>query len=228
MTKELWTTVDRYLAEQVIAPDPALDAALKTSTAAGLPDINVSPTHGKLLHVLAKMIGAERILEIGTLGGYSTIWMARALPAGGQLISLEADPRHADIARANIGQAGLSRLVTVRVGPALDTLPQLASEQRGPFDLFFIDADKVSTPQYFTWALMLSRPGSLIVVDNVVRDGAIADKATTDPAVQGMRRFLDLVHAEPRVDATVIQTVSSKGYDGVAIVRVLDAPATSA
>ncbi len=222
MDKDLWTAVDRYLATQLVPPDQQLETALATSATAGLPDIAVSPTHGRLLHLLAKIQGARRILEIGTLGGYSTIWLARALPPGGNLISLEFDPKHADVARANIGNAGLGRLVQVRVGPALDTLPQLASEGRGPFDLIFIDADKVNTALYFTWALTLSRPGSLIIVDNVVRDGAVADPATTDASVQGMRHFFDLVHAEPRVEATAIQTVGIKGYDGLAIVRVLD------
>lgn len=223
MTKDLWTDVDRYLMDQLVPPDPALDAALATSAAAGLPAINVSPTHGKLLHLLAKVQGARRILEIGTLAGYSTIWLARALPAGGHLITLEADPKHADVARANIGRAGLSRSVQVRVGAALDTLPQLAAEGRGPFDLIFIDADKANTPSYFTWALTLSRPGSLIVVDNVVRDGAVVDASSQDPSVQGMRRFFELVRSEPRVDATALQTVGIKGYDGLAIVRVTDA-----
>lgn len=189
MTKDFWTTVDRYLTDMLVPSDPALDAALAMSATAGLPEIAVSPNHGKLLYLLAKVQGAKRICEIGTLGGYSTIWLARALPAGGQVITLEADPKHADIARANIGSAGFSRMVQVRVGAALDTLPQLAAEGRGPFDLFFIDADKVNTPLYFTWALTLSRPGSLIVVDNVVRDGAVADGSSADPSVQGMRRF---------------------------------------
>lgn len=223
MDKELWTTVDRYLTDHLVPRDPALEQAMATSTAAGLPEIAVSANLGKLLHLLAKVLGARRILEIGTLAGYSTIWLARALPPGGHLVTLEFDPKHADVARANIGHAGLSRMVQVRVGAALDTLPQLAAEGRGPFDLTFIDADKVNTAPYFTWALALSRPGSLIVVDNVVRDGAVADAATTDASVQGMRRFFDLVQAEPRVEATAIQTVGVKGYDGLAILRVLDA-----
>ena len=222
MNKDLWTSVDRYLSERVIAPDEALENALATSAKAGLPEIAVSPTHGKLLHVLAKTLGARKILEIGTLGGYSTIWLARALAPGGSLITLEADPKHADIARANISHSGLSRLVQVRVGPALDTLPQLAAEGKGPFDFVFIDADKINTAAYFTWAMNLSRPGGLIVVDNVVRDGAVADAATTDTAVQGMRRFFDLVRFDPRVDVTAIQTVGAKGYDGFALLRVKD------
>jgi predicted O-methyltransferase YrrM len=222
MSTDLWTAVDRYLTDHLVPPDPALDHALATSATAGLPEIAVSPTHGRLLHLLAKVQGARRILEIGTLGGYSTIWLARALPPGGHLITLEFEPKHADVARATIGNAGLSRMVQVRVGAALDTLPQLAAEGRGPFDLIFIDADKVNTPAYFTWALTLSKPGSLIIVDNVVRDGAVADPSTTDPGVQGMRRFFELVQSEPRVEATAIQTVGIKGYDGLAIVRVTD------
>jgi predicted O-methyltransferase YrrM len=223
MTKELWTAVDRYLMAHLVPPDAALDAALATSATAGLPEIAVSPNHGKLLHLLAKIQGARKILEIGTLGGYSTIWLARALAPGGHLITLENDPRHADVARANLGNAGLGRLVQVRVGAALDTLPQLVAEGRGPFDLFFIDADKVNTPSYFTWALTLSRPGSLIIVDNVVRDGAVADASSTDQAVQGMRQFFERVRSEPRVEATAIQTVGVKGYDGLALLRVIDA-----
>ena len=224
MTKELWTDVDRYLTDHLVPPDAALDAALATSATAGLPEIAVSPNHGKLLHLLAKIQGARKILEIGTLGGYSTIWLARALAPGGHLITLENDPRHADVARANLGNAGLGRIVQVRVGAALDTLPQLVAESRGPFDFVFIDADKVNTPAYFTWALTLSRPGSLIVVDNVVRDGAVADASSTDQAVQGMRQFFELVRSEPRVEATAIQTVGIKGYDGLALLRVIDAP----
>ena len=224
MTKELWTDVDRYLTDHIIPPDAALDAALATSATAGLPEIAVSPNHGKLLHLLAKIQGATKILEIGTLGGYSTIWLARALAPGGHLTTLENDPRHADVARANLGNAGLGRIVQVRVGAALDTMPQLVAEGRGPFDLIFIDADKVNTPAYFTWALTLSRPGSLIVVDNVIRDGAVADASSTDLAVQGMRQFFELVRSEPRVEATAIQTVGIKGYDGFALLRVIDAP----
>jgi predicted O-methyltransferase YrrM len=221
---DLWTSVDRYLAEQLVGPDAALDNAAATSATAGLPDIAVSPTHGKLLHLVATSIGARKILEIGTLGGYSTIWLARALPPGGSLITLEADPKHADIARANIGQSGLSRLVQVRVGAALDTLPKLAAEGKGPFDFVFIDADKINTSAYFTWAMNLSRPGTLIVIDNVVRDGAVADASSTDASVQAMRRFFELVRDDSRVDVTAIQTVGVKGYDGFALVRVKDVP----
>jgi predicted O-methyltransferase YrrM len=220
MTEELWTTVDRYLADQLVPPDPALEAALEAIAAARLPAISVSPTLGKLLHLLARMQGARTILEVGTLGAYSTIWLARALPTDGRLITLEADVKHADVARANINRAGLNRVVDVRLGPALDTLPRLAAEGLGPFDMFFIDADKPATTDYFDWALQLSRLGSLIVVDNVIRDGKIVDAASDDPGVQGMRRFLARLAAEPRVSATAVQTVGSKGYDGFAIALV--------
>lgn len=220
MTEETWTAVDRYLSELLIPPDPALDAALEASDAAGLPAISITPTQGKLLQMLALLRGARAILEIGTLGGYSTIWMARALPDDGRLITLEFDERHAAVARANIARAGLARIVEVRVGRALDVLPVIAAEKHPPFDLIFIDADKVSTPEYFTWALELSRPGSLIVIDNVVRNGAITDAASGDASVQGMRRFFELLAAEPRVIATALQTVGAKGYDGLAVALV--------
>jgi predicted O-methyltransferase YrrM len=205
-------------------PDPALSAALQASDAAGLPHINVSPAQGRLLQLLAWVQGAHAILEIGTLGGYSAIWLARALPPGGQMITLEADTKHAKVALSNIARAGLSDVVELRIGRALDTLPQLAAENRGPFDLFFIDADKPGYPDYLAWALRLSRRGSLIIADNVVRQGAVVDAGTSDPGVQGVRRFLDLLAAEPRVSATAIQTVGSKGYDGFAIALVTAAP----
>jgi predicted O-methyltransferase YrrM len=220
MSSELWSAVDRYIADQLIPPDAALAAALERSAAAGLPPISVSPNQGKLLNLLARLHGARHILEVGTLGGYSTIWLARALPAGGRLITLEADARHADIARENIARAGLSDRVDLRLGPALDTLPRLAAEGRGPFDLTFIDADKPSTPEYFAWALKLSRRGGLIIVDNVVRKGAVADPASEDPSIRGMRRFYEMLAAEPRVEATAIQTVGGKGYDGFALALV--------
>lgn len=220
MTQEQWTIVDRYIADTLVGADPALDAALETSAAAGLPAINVSPSQGKLLNILARLLRSRAILEIGTLGGYSTIWMARALLPGGRLITLEADPKHADLARANIAGAGLEGVVEVRVGKALDTLPIVADDGIGPFDLVFIDADKANTPAYFTWALKLARVGALIIVDNVVRKGAVADAGTRDPDVQGMRRFYEMAAAERRVDATAIQTVGSKGYDGFAVVLV--------
>ena len=217
MTQEQWTAVDRYITDLLVPPDPALDAALQASAAAGLPPHDVSPSQGKLLLLLAQIQGARTILEIGTLGGYSTIWLARALPADGRLITLEADPKHAEVARANIARAGLSDVVEVRLGRALDTLPQLAAEGHGPFDLIFIDADKASNPDYFAWALKLSRRGSLIIADNVVRNGAVVDTASSDPSVQGVRRFNELLAESPRVSATAIQTVGSKGYDGFAM-----------
>lgn len=220
-SEDRWTAVERYLVDAVVQPDPVLNAALEASEAAGLPAISVSPNQGKLLMLLALTQGARNILEIGTLGAYSTIWLARALPADGQLITLEANAEFAEVARVNIRNAGLAGVVEVRVGAALDTLPQLAAERRGPFDLIFIDADKPNTPEYFTWALKLARRGSLIIVDNVVRDGAIADAASTDPSVQAMRRLNEVLAADPRVSATAIQTVGSKGYDGFAIALVL-------
>ncbi|MGH7993654.1 MAG: O-methyltransferase [Limisphaerales bacterium] len=222
MNQETWTAVDRYLTDLLEPADPVLAAALADSAAAGLPSINVSPNQGKLLQVLAKIQGARNILEIGTLGGYSTIWLARALPAGGRLITLEYDPKHAEVARANLARAGLAGVVQVRVGRALDTLPQLAAEGRGPFDLIFIDADKPGTADYFGWALKLSRRGSLIIVDNVVRKGAVVDPGSEDPRIQGMRRFFDVLAAEKRVSATALQTVGSKGYDGFALALVME------
>jgi predicted O-methyltransferase YrrM len=219
MTQETWTAVDRYLTDLLVAPDPA-QAALEASTAADLPAINVSPPQGKLLHLLARIRGARNILEIGTLGGYSTIWLARALPPGGRLVTLEADPKHAEVARGNIARAGLADVVELRLGLALGTLPQLAPEGRGPFDFIFIDADKPSNPDYFAWALKLSRRGSLIVVDNVVRSGKIIDPNNDDPSVQGVRRLNEMIAAEPRVTATAIQTVGGKGYDGFTLALV--------
>jgi predicted O-methyltransferase YrrM len=216
MGPDTWTDVDRYLTDLLMPPDPALTAALADSAAAGLPAINVSPPLGKLLHLLARVHGSRTILEIGTLGGYSTIWLARALPPGGRLVTLEFDPKHAAIARTNIERAGLSDVVDLRVGKALDTLPQLT----GPFDLIFIDADKPSTPDYFTWALKLSRSGSLIVIDNVIRGGGTANPQNNDANVQGVRKALEMMAAEPRVTATAIQTVGSKGYDGFALAVV--------
>jgi predicted O-methyltransferase YrrM len=226
MTQEQWTAVDHYITDLLAPPDPALEAALQASAAAGLPSINVTPNLGKLLHLLARVQGARTILEVGTLGGYSTIWLARALPTGGRLITLEAEPRYAEVARANLARAGLADIVEQRLGPALETLPQLAAEGRGPFDLIFIDADKPNNPEYFAWALKLTRRGSLIVVDNVVRNGAVVDAASDDPKVQGVRRFNELLAAEPRVSATAIQTVGSKGYDGFAVALVTAGPST--
>jgi predicted O-methyltransferase YrrM len=215
-----WTAVDHYITDLLLPHDEALDEALKSSKAAGLPEISVSPAQGKLLALIARIQGARHILEIGTLGGYSTIWLARSLPPGGSLITLEADPLHAEVARANIARAGLASVIDLRLGPALESLPRIASEGRDPFDLVFIDADKVNTPGYFQWALKLTRRGSLIITDNVVRKGAITDSASTDPSVQGMRRFFDMLASELRVTATAIQTVGIKGYDGFAIALV--------
>ncbi|HKW00325.1 MAG TPA: O-methyltransferase [Vicinamibacterales bacterium] len=218
MTKKQWTQVDQYIERLFVPPDSALDAALAASTAAGLPAIAVSPAQGKLLQVLATAIGARRMLEIGTLGGYSTIWLARALPPDGRLITLELEQKHADVARANVARAGLSAVVDVRVGPALDQLPSLRSE--GPFDLIFIDADKGGYTEYLSWAITLARPGALIIADNVVRDGKIVDASSTDANVQGIRRFNEALAKERRVSATEIQTVGVKGYDGLAIMVV--------
>jgi predicted O-methyltransferase YrrM len=218
--QERWTAVDSYITSLLVAPDHALDAASQASAAAGLPSIAVSPPQGKLLHLLARSIGASSILELGTLGGYSTIWLARALSPGGHLITLEANPSYAEVASANIERAGLSAVVELRVGPALDTLAELAAEHRGPFDLVFIDADKQSTPDYFAWALEHSHPGSLIVADNVIRDGTVIDPASDDPAVEGARRLHELLQTESRVSATTIQTVGLKGYDGFTLALV--------
>jgi len=222
MNQETWTAVDRYLTDLLQLSDPALEAALAASAAAGLPPINVTPTQGKLLQLLARIQQARNVLEIGTLGGYSTIWLARALPAGGRLITLESDPKHAAVARANLAQAGLTDVVELHTGRALDTLPQLAAAGYVAFDLIFIDADKPSTADYFEWALKLSRPGSLVVVDNVVRKGALVDAASDDPNVKGMRRFCEALAAEKRVSATVLQTVGSKGYDGFTLALVIN------
>lgn len=220
MTQEQWTVVDRYFNELLVPSDPVLEAALEACAAAGLPAHQVSPLQGQMLALLARTQKARTILEIGTLGGYSTIWLARALPVGGRLITLEAEPRHAAVAQANIARAGLAEVVEVRLGQALDLLPQLAAEGRGPFDLIFIDADKPNNPAYFEWALKLSRRGSLIIADNVVRHGAVVDPNSPDPSVQGIRRFFELVAAEPRVSATALQTVGAKGYDGLALMLV--------
>jgi predicted O-methyltransferase YrrM len=220
MSQEQWTAVDRYLTDLLVPADPALDAALLASAAAGLPSINVSPNQGRLIQLLARARGARTILEIGTLGGYSTIWLARALPPGGRLVTLESDPGHAAVARANLKYAGLADVVELILGPALETLPRIASEGRGPFDFVFIDADKPSYPEYLNWSLKLSRPGTLILADNIIRDGAVIDPSSDDPRVHGVRCFLDLLASEPRVSSTAIQTVGSKGYDGFALALV--------
>ena len=221
MTEALWTEVDHYINRMLVPDDAALNAAIESSNAAGLPPINVTPSQGKLLHILARLQGARHILEIGTLGGYSTIWLARALPEGGRLVTIEADPRHADVARKNILRAGLDLLVDLRLGLGLDVLAELAAEG-GVFDLAFIDADKQNIPEYFKFALKLARRGSLIIVDNVVRDGRVIDSKSHDPDIVGIRRFNEMLAAEPRVSATAIQTVGAKGYDGFAIALVTE------
>jgi predicted O-methyltransferase YrrM len=215
-----WADIDRYLSKAVIPADPILEHVLTAAHEAGLPAIQVSPHQGKLLMLLAQILGAQRILEIGTLAGYSTIWLARALPPQGRLITLEADPRHAEVARSNIARANLADRVEVRLGRALVSLPKLAKESAPPFDMFFIDADKKNIPEYFAWCVRFSRPGSVIVVDNVVRDGAVIDPHTQEAGVQGIRRFFEMVSAEPRVTGTALQTVGVKGHDGFAIFRV--------
>jgi len=220
MNQEQWTAVDSYISETVVPSDAALDAALEASIKAELPAIAVTPNQGKLLHIFARLVNARRVLEIGTLGGYSTIWLARALPDDGRLISLELNPKHAEVARGSIDRAGLTKKVEVKLGKALDTLPKLAAEGSGPFDLIFIDADKASIPEYFKWSLKLSRPGSLIIVDNVVRKGAVIEADSSDQDVQGVRRLNEMLAKEKRVTATTIQTVGSKGYDGITVALV--------
>ena len=220
MSEQIWTTVDSYLAETLIPADPILEAALAANAAAELPSIDVSPTQGKFLHLLATIHGAKRILEVGTLGGYSTIWLARALPGDGKLISLEFAPKHAAVAQSNIRNAGLSSIVEIRVGAAADSLAQLHAEGAQPFDMIFIDADKPNNPTYLEWAVKFSRKGTLIVVDNVIRDGKIADADSTDPAITGTRRMFEMLAADSRLEATGLQTVGSKGYDGFATALV--------
>ena len=221
MSQELWTSVDRYFTDRLQPKDVVLEAALRSSEAAGLPPIQVSPSQGRLLGILARAIGARRILEIGTLGGYSTICLGRSLPPEGRLISLELSPLHAGIARENLERAGLAPRVEIREGPALESLPKLAAERGAPFDLTFIDADRPNLPAYFDWAVRLSRPGALIVVDNVVRRGEVADPSNQDPNVLGVRRLVEQVAQDPRVEAAANPTVGAKGYDGilVAIIR---------
>ncbi|CAL9551303.1 Catechol O-methyltransferase [Streptomyces sp. enrichment culture] len=219
----LWNAVDDYFTGRLLDDDPdeALAAALRESDAAGLPPIAVSPLQGKLLRLLARLQGARRVLEIGTLGGYSTIWLGRALPADGRLVTLEYNPRHAEVALRNIARAGLAEQVEVRVGPALESLPKLADEQPPPFDLVFIDADKANNAHYVEWALRLTAAGSLIVLDNVVRGGRVADPDNTDPDVVGTRAALEMFGTHPRLDATAVQTVGAKGHDGFALARVV-------
>lgn len=220
MTQQLWTSVDDYITQLFVQSDLIMQETLAASEAAGLPSISVAPNEGKLLMLLAQLCGARNILEIGTLGGYSTIWLARGMATGGSLITLEANPKHAEVARLNIARAGFTDRVEVRVGPARDTLPHLATEGCGPFDLIFIDADKESYAEYLAWALKLARPGTLIIADNVIREGKVLDPADNDPRVQGARRFNRLLAEEPRVKATAIQTVGGKGHDGMAIAIV--------
>src|SRR5271163_2511318 len=219
--REKWEAVDQYLTDLLVRPESALNAALADAAKAGLPAISVTPSQGKLLNLLARLQGARKILEIGTLGGYSTIWLARALPAGGRLVTLEADPKHAEVAQSNIARAGLSGTVEIRLGKAAESLGRLHEEDAGPFDLIFIDADKPNIPAYLEWALKLTRQGSLIICDNVVRDGAVADSESSDPAVRGVREFFDMLAAEPRLSATALQTLGSKGYDGFAMALVI-------
>jgi predicted O-methyltransferase YrrM len=230
MNEATWEAVDHYFEAALSLSDPVLEAALAAGKAAGLPEIQVAPNQGKLLHMLARLVDARRILEIGTLGGYSAIWLGRALAAGdpgARMISLEYEPRHAAVARANLERAGLAARVEVRVGAALDLLPQIAGEGVAPFDLVFIDADKENNPHYFDWSLKLTRPGSLIIVDNVVRSGAVADAASTDRSVRGTRALFDRIRSEPRVTGTAIQTVGVKGYDGLAVIQVVNSSATT-
>lgn len=224
MTADPWTAVDSYFEEKLLPADPLLEETLRASEAAGLPSIQVSPSQGKLLYLLAKAQGVRTILEVGTLAGYSTIWLGRALPRGGRLLTLEVNPKHAEVARANVARAGLGAQVEIRLGPAVETLPKLLSEHEGPFDFVFVDADKPNTRTYFDWAVRLSRPGTLIVVDNVVRKGELANASSDDPNVRGMRAFLEALASDSRVSATGIQTVGTKGYDGFVLARVVDGP----
>lgn len=220
MDEDRWANVDDYLVSLLVKPDPSLDEALAGSTAAGLPEISVAPNQGKFLELLARAHGSRRILEVGTLGGYSTIWLARALPGDGRLITLELDAHHADVARGNVDRAGVGALVDVRVGPAVQSLHELIDEGVEPFDFVFIDADKESYPEYFVLSMQLARLGTVIVADNVIRDGAVVDPHSSDERVRAVRRFLELAAAEPRVEGTAIQTVGSKGYDGFALLVV--------
>ena len=221
MSQDLWTNVDDYINSITVGADAALDAAAASAAAAKLPPISVTPAHGKLLHLMVRAQGAKRILEVGTLAGYSTIWLARAVPPAGRVITLEANATHADIARANVERAGLSGRIEIRLGNALDTLPQLAAEKQPPFDFTFIDADRPNLAEYFDWAVRLSHPGSVIVVDNVVRKGAVIDASSDDPNIKGVRRFNDRLKDDTRVSATMVQTVSAKGYDGFAMALVV-------
>jgi predicted O-methyltransferase YrrM len=221
MSQELWTAVDQYINNVAVGGDAALEAASAAAVAAQLPPISVTPAHGKLLHLMARMQGARRILEIGTLAGYSTIWLARALPAGGRVVTLEANPMHADIARANLSRAGVADRVDIRLGKALETLPQLVVENQDPFDFAFIDADRTNLAEYFDWAVKLAHAGSVIIVDNVVRKGGVIDASSEDANIKGVRRFAERLSADSRVTATMVQTVGAKGYDGFAMALVV-------
>lgn len=221
MEQDIWTAVDRYFNDAAVGSDAALDAAAAAAQAAQLPPVSVTPAYGKLLHLIARAQGAKRILEIGTLAGYSTIWLARAVPADGRVITLEFNPKHANLARANLAHAGLADRVELRVGPALDSLSQLAGGREQPFDFIFIDADRPNVAAYFDWAVKLARRGSIIVVDNVVRKGRVLDTSNSDPEIVGVRRFVERLASDPRVSATMMQMVSSKGHDGFALALVL-------
>jgi predicted O-methyltransferase YrrM len=220
MSQELWTAVDRYITQCLLPSDPVLEEVLKTNAAAGLPAWDVAPNQGKLLYLLARMRGAQRILEIGTLGGYSTIWLARALPPEGKLVTLESDPRYAQLAAANIKRAGLAMIVEIRLGTAVESLAQMQAEGAAPFDLIFLDADKANNPAYLEWSMRFSRSRTVIISDNVVRDGAVINPASTDPHIQGVRRFFEMIAADSRIEATAIQTVGSKGHDGFSLAVV--------
>ena len=220
MSKKTWAAVDDYIVDALFEADPVLDAVLAANHDQGLPAIDVSPAQGKLLSLLARMRGAKKILEIGTLGGYSTIWMARALPVGGKIVTLELDPHHAKVARSNFERAGVSERVELRVGPALQSLAALNAENAGPFDVIFIDADKPNNPHYLSWAIRLSRPGTVIICDNVIRDGAVLDEDGQDANVEGARAAFSFIGGDKRLQATAIQTVGAKGYDGFAIAIV--------
>jgi predicted O-methyltransferase YrrM len=224
MNQELWTDVDGYITDLIVRPDGALTAALETSEREGLPSINIAPNQGKFLQLLVQLRGARRVLEIGTLGGYSAIWLARGLVPGGRLITLEANPKYADVARRNIAQAGLADVVEIRVGPALETLSRLEAEKHGPFDVVFIDADKPNNPSYFEWAVKLSQKGTLIIVDNVIRGGTVVDSTSRDAGVLGTRQFNEALAHDKRVIGTEIQTVGVKGYDGFALALVVADP----